>query len=364
MAEIAERAIQAGEYSTRCGSSEWSHYLLGKLIARLGQYKTLDLEKGWSELDKLNLFDKRDFCADFETKAKNIEKKVVREQILEALSKARGESESAEGSGGLAVGWDNFSIGATGRGATADATSTSEARKEVKDILEKEGIYGYWEGGKFTPKTLDVHTDDTLSQEWGRDISITYLFPSAAEAMNGMDLHLPAAQYSRYGPRVIDELRDEVAALEGEIDILRSQASMIGHDHDHDHDYAGQNHGHGGLASASHGHRAIWSRRYKLEYDTGDAISTYLTSVSVDDYPLAAISVWELVGEECGGDESVLPPEIVVHKEKWMIRVYSDSLDCPEMQLWVIYYGKEIVIPDYGADVVGPINRFRGAALN
>ena len=356
VAAIAERAIQTGEYSTRCGNAEWSDYLFDQLVARLGEYETLTLKGGWEALDKLNLFDAGDFRTDFETSATKIKKDVVREQLLKASSEAFGESESAEGGGGLAVGWDDFSIGATGRGATAEATSTSEAKKEVEDFLEKRGIYGDWEGGKFTPKTLSVHTDETLDREWGREIYIKYSFPSEGEATHVIDLLLPNSRYVRYGPGALDELRGDVAVLKQQVAILNGQMSRVSKS------YASRRHSHSELSSAEHSHsayserehmhRGIMTRDYELRVRGGEPYrqraNYHRTGISASEYPTASVSSWSVYGE-CN-DESVLPPTLYSTYRKhnvptpghWVIYPQTYSHECNYLKVRVVFYHKSL----------------------
>ena len=352
VAEIAEKAIQTGEYSTRCGSSEWSLYLFNQLVARLGNYETRTLQNGWAELDKLNLFDGADFRADFETKAKNIKKKTVRDQVLKAYSEAFGESNSAEGGGGLAVGVNGFSIGGTAHGGSADATSTSEAKKEVEDFLEKYGIYGDWEGGKFTPKTLSVHTDETLRREWGSDVRIAFSFPSEGDVTHVIDLLLPGSRYVRYGPGALDELRGDVAVLTQQVAILNGQMSRVSKS------YASRRHSHSELSSAEHSHsayserehmhRGIMTRDYELRVRGGkpyrQRANYHRTGISASQYPTASVSSWSVYGE-CN-DESVLPPALYSTYRKhnvptpgeWVIYPQTYSHECNYLKVRVVFY--------------------------
>lgn len=339
VAEIAEEAIDNGGYRTQCASPEWSRYLFNQLVSRLGDYQTRTLEKGWESLEKLNLFDKDDFRADFVTKAKNIKKKTVSDQVLEAYSKAFAESESAEGGGGLAVGWADFSIGATGRGGSAEATSISEARKEVEDHMEKYGIFGSWEGGKFTPKTLAVHTNERLNQVWGKTISIEFRFPSAGEATNVIDLLLPQSKYVRYGPGVIDGMRDEIEYLKVQIAALSARAGEFS-TRSHSHSYASSGHAH---------HGPIFSHvyRFNMEKDGPYYVSQYHTGVKTSAYPSAAVANWLAWSPNYCGDESMLSPRVVQKQlqsgYQWTIIFDESSMSCKYLEVHVLYFPAGVV---------------------
>ena len=355
VAKIAEDVVRTEMISARCRSPEWSHHLFDKLVSRLSKYsETQTLENGWESLDELNLFDENDFKADFETSAKNIEKEVVRDQVLEAYSKAFGESVSAEGGGGLAFGWDEFSIGATGHGGSAEATSNSEAKKAVEGFMKKYGIFGKWEGGKYTPKTLSVYTDETLNRRWRQGIRIAYSFPSEGNTVK--TIHVPHPD-SRYGRGALEELRNEVAALKEEINLLKSHADS--HDYAerrHSHGYAEPSHGHSKLAAANHGHGFVRSEYYRFKSDEDAFVSSYLTEISTKEYPVAAVSSWR-IPDECvwDGDESVLPPHVAKQRgqSKWMIRFFSSTMDCEDIYIGVIYYHRKIVGAPHYEDLYG-----------
>lgn len=350
VAKIAEDVVRTEMISARCRSPEWSHYLLNQLVSRLSNYsETQTLENGWKSLDELNLFDENDFKADFETSAKNIEKKVVRDQVLEAYSKAFGESVSAEGGGGLAFGWDEFSIGATGRGGSAEATSNSEAKKAVEDFMKKYGIFGKWEGGKYTPKTLSVYTDETLNRSWREGIRIAYSFPSEGNTVKTIHVsHPDSIESNRYGPSVIDKMRDEVeahneaiAALELKIGSLSDRAnefSVLGHGHR----YAPEDHRHDGLSGVGHWHRDIMTKFYRFRFKYDNGVSDHRTDISTSEYPAAMVTGWELTGE-CYG-ESVKPP-FVAHSSlgTWLIGFDTDTNSCSRLSVIVMYFRPSIV---------------------
>ena len=335
VAEIAEKAIDDGGYRTQCASPRWSRYLYNQLISRLGDYQTRTLEKGWESLEKLNLFDKDDFRADFETEAKNIEKESVRDQVQEAYSEAFGESESAEGGGGLAVGWADFSIGATGRGGSAEAESSSEARTEVEVHMRKYGILGSWEGGKFTPKTIEVYTNERLNQVWGKTISIEFQFPSEGESENIVDLLLPESKYVRYAPGVIDEIHDDIGDLQMQIAALSARAGEFS-TRSHSHSYASSGHAHHGL---------IFSQVYRFDMNKDGPyyVSQYHTSVKTSAYPSAAVANWFAWSPDYCRDESILSPRVVQFEDQWTIIFDDSSMSCTYLEVHVLYFRAGVV---------------------
>lgn len=156
------------------------------------------MTNGWESLRKYNLLDENDLVADLENRARDIKEDVVRNQIVDAIAQARSETEGRD---------DDFDVGVQGRAGgmgfslmqaiglnlgKSSAESSSESamlvRKEFRDIMEKNGIFGEWEGEKYTPKSLQVYSDDSMDRAWNTNIRIRYEFPSGVVAERSIEL--------------------------------------------------------------------------------------------------------------------------------------------------------------------------------
>ena len=193
---FAEQVVQQENITARCADAEWADYVVGQLMRRLGDVQEVDLTDGWETLQKFNLLDENDLAADLENRAKDITKEVVRNQLLAAIAQAKSEAEataSSESMGGeLGVEGGYFTGNAAFNTAESLSESSSEsateARKEFRDIMEKSGIFGEWEGEKYTPKSLQVYSEEDMNKAWNTDIEIRYEFPSGVVVERSMEL--------------------------------------------------------------------------------------------------------------------------------------------------------------------------------
>ena len=193
---FAEQVAQRESMTTRCADAEWADYVVGQLMERLGGIQEVDLTNGWESLREYNLLDENDLVADLENRAKNITKEVVRNQLLNAIAQARSEAEataSSESAGGSASG-EGFGVSGSAAFNTAESLSESssdsamEARKEFRDIMEKSGIFGEWEGEKYTPKSLQLYSKEDMHRALNTGIEIRREFPSGVIAERSIEL--------------------------------------------------------------------------------------------------------------------------------------------------------------------------------
>lgn len=195
---FAEEVAQRKNITARCADAEWAAYVVEQLIERLGGIQEFDLTNGWESLRKYNLLDENDLVADLENRARDIKEDVVHNQIVDAIAQARSETEGRD---------DDFDVGVQGsiggmgfslmqaiglNLGKSSAESSSESamlvRKGFRDIMEKNGIFGEWEGEKYTSKSLQVYSDESMEKTWNTNIRIRYEFPSGVVAEHSIEL--------------------------------------------------------------------------------------------------------------------------------------------------------------------------------
>ncbi len=208
--DIAEQVIKRELFETRCASMAAADDLMKKLLDRLGDPEKAEVS-GWEAVDKLTAFDADSFKADVTTATKDIKNKVTREQVLDATSKAMSEAETKALEAGVAVSYsDVFESSLSGSWAKSKGSSSAEANKAFTDALAKQGIHASWEGQKFVPKSVDVHSVASLRSAWGKTVQLTY---SLTTGENGGDsIHLTRHAWSRSLP--YQEWRDMNARLD------------------------------------------------------------------------------------------------------------------------------------------------------
>ena len=193
---FAEQVARRESMTTRCADAEWADSVVGQLMERLGGIREFDLINGWESLREYNLLDENDLVADLENRARNITKEVVRNQLLDAIAQARSEAEvtaSSESAGGSASG-EGFGVSGSAAFNTAEYLSEAsselamEARKEFRDVMEKSGIFGEWEGEKYTPKSLQVYSKEDMHRALNAGITIRDEFPSGVIAEHSIEL--------------------------------------------------------------------------------------------------------------------------------------------------------------------------------
>ena len=92
---------------------------------------------------------------------------VSREQDQQAFRKAAEGAGSFGAGGGVA---ELFSAAVTGSFANA----SDEAKQLFSDVLRKHGVSGQWEGERYVPQTLDVHSKEAIDSNWSDGISIEH----------------------------------------------------------------------------------------------------------------------------------------------------------------------------------------------
>ena len=213
--DIADSMTSSVSLGVRCGNREWATWLTEELMKRVGAHEELPLSRGdgWERLDELLRFDSKSFEADLITEAKNIEKEVVREQVLGAISKGISRADTDARKAGVAIGYGGFVLGASGSLARSKADSVAEARKEFSDMMQKRGILGEWSGNIYIPKSVDVHSAADVQSAWGQDIDLKYVFTTGRTAEYSVNLT----------DQTFSATRDIGAELAERIEILKEE---------------------------------------------------------------------------------------------------------------------------------------------
>ena len=221
-ADIADSMASSESLRMRCSNPEWAVWLAEELMKRVGAHEeiTLSRENGWRRLDKLLRFDPESFKADLITEAKNIEKQVVREQVLDAISKGISQAETEARKAGAAIGYGGFVLGASGSLAESEAESAAEARKEFSDMMEKRGILGEWVGNVYIPKSVDVHSAADVHSAWSKNIDLEYVFPTGRTAEHSVNL---TEQTFSVMQDIGAELAEGIGTLKEEMDGLKEE---------------------------------------------------------------------------------------------------------------------------------------------
>ena len=115
------------------------------------------------------------------THLRTVEKELDRTQALNAFSEAMSKAQSEAIEGGVEVGYSLFSAKAEASYADTSSKSRAGARKAFTDALRKMGMSVDWDGKKFVPKTVDVHSVADLEAKWARNLEFTYEIPEGQE---------------------------------------------------------------------------------------------------------------------------------------------------------------------------------------
>ena len=187
VANIADSLIRENIFTVRCASGAALPDLLEILTNQLNASERRTVAD-WALLDELIEFDPESFKADITEKLNSVKNEVVREQALDAMSKAMGEAESEATEAGLALGYSLFMVKAEGSYAESEAKDMAEARKEFTDSLGKMGLSVEWEGQKFVPKSVDVHSVAELRAKWGQNLEVNFTIPAGGEGQDVLQL--------------------------------------------------------------------------------------------------------------------------------------------------------------------------------
>ena len=181
--DIADSMVATESLSGRCGSSEWMVYLTDKLLDTLGM-RTVAMEDGWAKLHEFTAFDPKSFSADVRRKTKDIEKGVSRRIIDESVAAAESEGEAWAMEGGGSA----FGFGASASYSEANSETRAEAKKDFKDVMEKMGVLGEWEGEVYIPKSVDVYSVADMRRTWGTNLRFEYRITTGATAEHSINL--------------------------------------------------------------------------------------------------------------------------------------------------------------------------------
>ena len=164
--QLADKIVATQAIESRCSDLGGAEDLIAMLLDILGIPTKEKTVNSWDDVEKMVTFDINDFKADVTEKTKDIKNEVVRNQLLDAMSKAESSANSSAIAGGAKVGWGPFKGEVSGSYAEAEAETQAEAKKIYKDALKKQGIYGEFKGNKYKPKSVNVHTKADVETAW------------------------------------------------------------------------------------------------------------------------------------------------------------------------------------------------------
>ena len=177
---LADELVAQEIFTIRCADGGSLADLTDILMEKLATQKTRTVAS-WEDLDRLIAFDPDSFKADVTTHLRTVEKEVDRKQALDAMSDAMSAAQSQAIEGGVEVGYSLFSAKAEASYADTSSESRAGARKAFTDALKKMGVSVNWDGKKFVPKTVDVHSVADLDAKWARNLEFRYEIPEGQQ---------------------------------------------------------------------------------------------------------------------------------------------------------------------------------------
>ncbi len=195
---VAQKMVDSQVIEARCASASNTQEMINTLMELAGSMTKQGLINGWEELNKLVTLDINDFKADVITKIKEIKNTVDRNQLQDAWTKSVSESEAQSKAGGVKGGYGPFSAEVSASFTERSAEAGAEAKRIYAESLRKQGVYGEFEGTKYVPKSVDVHTTASLKRAWAQSREIEIKVKGAREVKR---FHaLTAASYTNAMP--------------------------------------------------------------------------------------------------------------------------------------------------------------------
>lgn len=223
-AEIADHMVKSLVVESRCADAANSQEMLNALMTMLGEGSVDREVADWKELEDLVRIDMNDFKADVIKKTKDIKNSIIRTQLEDAMSKASSNAETDSYAGGLKGGYGPFSAEISGSYTTASADTNAEAKRIYKESLQKQGIYGEFEGKKYIPKSVKVHTKASLQSAWGTTRTIRLAVKGARDETKFYTLtpdyrtaSMPAVEWREVEERMRAQISDMKQTLRADI---------------------------------------------------------------------------------------------------------------------------------------------------
>ena len=372
-ADIAREIASFTTAKAECRDAGLAVRMANEAISRLGPPEQLD---SWDKLGDYAGLSPNDFAADIVTDLENESNIVVRDQIRSALT----EATTNQIAGKIGVGWGPFmaAVGQTLSGAS------QEAKASFEDHLNKRRIGARWKGNTLVPKSVDVHTTESIRSAWRGGFSLEYTrlvlatvehtIPmnnrnwfedesgppkaqaTAREEIGRLDRAIDAlaegatSRMTTLGQRLETQRRTDRIELRGDIDALEQRIRDLDKE----------------LNRTIEKERkkidtivgAMMTRAYTIELDGEDAEalesmphttrSDLPTEVSSVDYPVAFINNWTY-GPECRIRTGPSNPDIVINasaeqvKREWLIVVHDATPGCRTMNVVVTYMKGRII---------------------
>lgn len=323
-----------------------------------------------------------DFAADVTRRIDEKKASVHRDQVRGALSQA----ESLKKEGKVAAGWGPF-MAAVSAGLSE---ASQEARSEFEDHLDKSSLASSWDGEKYVPKALDVHSTEAIVSSWRGGVRLAYTKLSDESQLHaiglteknqlevitvtpeeGLDLRYAQANLDieidsvRQGLRattgsVRRELKAEIAAVRRELSLakMRAHAETAVLSTEIDAQIADLSYNFGRVLR-EHAKEledltgAMMVRAYDFRLDgedRGHQRSDFRTGVSSNDYPVALINNWFL-DLDCDIRYAPWNPELLVNwksgtpPREWLVsaRDADRDSDCRYFKVVVTFIKGSII---------------------
>lgn len=299
--DIAQDMVKSVAVRTTCRDLGAADRLVRQALDQLGAPERLGT---WAQLGEFSGLSPSDFAADVSRHLDEKEGSVHRDQIRSALTQA----ESLQKQGKIAVGWGPF-MAAVSAGFSE---ASQEARSEFEDHLDKRSLASSWDGERYVPKSLDVHSTESIVNSWRGGVRVAYTKLSDESQLHAITLtHHNRLATVTVTPEEGLDLRRAQDRLSLEIDSVRRDLSIESARLSTRLDYK--------LSSLSTNHRrtqsqldsrirhlsrdlsrltgAMMVRTYAFRLDGGDKVyqrSDFETGVSANDYPLALVNNWSV----------------------------------------------------------------------
>ena len=356
LTDIADDLFKSVSIRTTCRDLGAADRLVRQAVAQLGAPEHLTT---WEQLGEFSGLSPSDFAADLTTQLEKSNKSVDRDQIRNAIT----EAESSQKSGKIAAGWGPF-MGAV----SASLSNASQlARSEFEDHLSKSSIAVQWDGQKYVPKSLNVHSREEIVRSWKGGVKVSYTKLSDGSQLHaitlteknwlntitvtpeeGLDLRRALDRLNRRLSSLDTSLRVNDGLLSSHdtlLDAYGNRLDVFGNRLDVYGNYLESLHAllnaYGTNLKNLEGSMMVRTYEFRL-YGTDDRNkrSDFLTGVSSREYPVAMVNNWSLESD-CFPSYGPMNPQLLVNRNEashpWLIAVRDADSDCDFLDVVVTF---------------------------
>ena len=208
--EVAENAFRQMNLQSTCRDVGVAAELAREAFDMLGNPEKI---AAWEQLDAFSGLSPKDFVADLTSNYDDEHKTVARDQVRDAVTKARSDQKN----GKVAAGWGGF-MGAVSAGL---ASASQDARAEMRDQLDKRSLSAQWVGEQLVPKSLEVHSREAIERRLTGSVTARYTMLSDETEMHEVTL----TEANKVGavfvtPETGRDLRRDIDRLDAALDRL------------------------------------------------------------------------------------------------------------------------------------------------